>query len=215
MNVRTARFLAPWLLVILVACQPVTATPPPPSPTPAPPFFADDFRDPSSGWLTMEDDNGRIAYQDGKMTIRSEGRGSALLTTPGFLLEDAIIEVDVEWVDGTMDNWMGVLCRMTENEDGYIFLISADGFYLVGLYLDGVATALDGPTTSELIRTGAAVNHVQVECNGQELRLWVNDTLLSEQTASTLASGDVGLMADSLDGNPTEVHFDNFVVQRP
>lgn len=203
-------------VLALAACLPT----PTPTSTSLPPtatsslLFQDDFGDASSGWLTMDDEWGTIAYQDGAMVARNEGLGQALFTDAGLSVDDAVIEVEVEWRDGTQDNWMGVSCRLQENNDNYAFLISADGFYLVARYDGGLPQPLDGPNPAAAIRTGAAVNQMRVECTGPSLRMWVNDTLLSEQQDATLTSGLVGLLVDSLDGTPTEVGFDNFAVSQ-
>lgn len=211
------------VVLALAACYPppapVTLTAPPtvPPPTATVPsglLLQDDFSDPNSGWLTMGDESGTIAYRDGALVVRNEGLGQALFTDAGLTVSDVTVEVDVEWRDGTQDNWMGVACRMQPNNDNYAFFISADGFYLVAEYSGGAAQPLDGPNPSTAIRTGAAVNHLRVECRGDSLRLWVNGTLLSEQRDGTLTEGLVGLLVDSLDGTPTEVRFDNFVAER-
>ncbi len=215
--IQRARSLLLLTVLLLAACLPTPTAPPPtvPPPTvPSGPLFQDDFSNPASGWLTADDEGGSIAYRDGALLVRNQGLGTALFTDAGLTVDDATIEVDVEWVDGTQDNWMGVSCRMQENNDNYAFLISADGFYLLARYSAGVAQPLDGPNPAAAVRTGAAVNHMRVECRGDSLRLWVNDTLLSEQRDGTLTEGIVGLLVDSLDGTPTEVRFDNFVVSR-
>ncbi len=203
------------VILALAACFPTPTPTPEPTTRPVPSLpFQDDFSNPNSGWLTMDDEWGKVAYENGALVIRNEGQGRALFTDVGLTADNVTVEVDVEWAAGTQDNWMGVSCRMQENNDNYAFLISADGFFLVARYSGGMPQPLDGPNPSNAIRIGAAVNRLKVECQGQELRLWVNGTLLSEQRDATLTSGLVGLLADSLDGTPTEVRFDNFTARR-
>lgn len=208
---RRQRLLLLLFALTLAACRSPTAIP---TVTPTGPLFWDDFSDPASGWSTLDDADGWIAYQDGALVIHNEGRGTALVTSPGRTFGDSVIEVEAVWSGGTEDNWMGPVCRMQEN-NGYAFLISADGYFLLARYLEGEGVSLDGPLPSEIIQAGNVVNQLRAECAGQTLRLWVNDVLLSEKTDAAFAAGEAGLLVDSLDGTPTEVRFDHFVVRRP
>ena len=208
------------LTLLLTACYIPTPTPPPVTPTPppattVPALFADDFSDPAGCWVTLDDADGRIVCQDGALLMDNYGAGTTLFAGPGREFDNAAIAVDVTWRDGSQDNWMGIACRMQDNGDSYVFLVSADGFYLLARYADGTPMPLDGPTASTAIHTGAAANHLRAECAGPTLRLWVNDTLVSEQSDAVLTSGEVGLLLDAADDNPTGVSFDNFVVQTP
>ena len=106
---------------------------------------------------------------------------------------------------------------MDSDGNGYIFGISADGFYCVGMYEDwDEGAVLIEPTRSIHINEGQGIiNVVRAECNGSTLRLSVNGHLLADINDTTLTSGDIGVGSCSWSGTFTEVAFDNIVVKAP
>jgi hypothetical protein len=60
-----------------------------------------------------------------------------------------------------------------------------------------------------------ATNHIRSICDGSALALFVNGRRLATAEDSTFAKGDIALTATSYEDEPTEVHFDSLVVQRP
>ena len=65
------------------------------------------------------------------------------------------------------------------------------------------------------IKTGAAVNHLRADCNGDTLTFYINGFKIAEARDSTLTHGDVGLLAGTFDQPGVDVIFDNFVVMKP
>ncbi len=127
-----------------------------------------------------------------------------------------VINVQLRQVAGTQNNWMGVLARQQDEQNYYLFALSADGYYLVLRVKEGVATALAGPTASEYINLGQDANHLQVRCEGDTLALSANGLLLVSRTDDTFAAGQVALFADSVAFyETTTVAFDSLVISEP
>ncbi len=55
----------------------------------------------------------------------------------------------------------------------------------------------------------------RVECVDDQLRFWVNGELPVDVTDGSLSEGDMGLGVALLDGEYSEVVFDNLVVSAP
>ena len=177
----------------------------------------DDFETIDLNWITGEFDNGVVRIVDGEIRIRNfTESGTSITAIYDERSADQIIDVDVMLVAGTDDNWQTVECR-TQGDSYYDLGISADGYYLIDVWIDG--EKLDkslGPTASSFINTGMdAVNALHVECVGDRLSLSVNGNLIAELTDTNLESGEVGLSVNALADEFTEVAFDNFRLAVP
>ena len=181
-------------------------------------LFSDDFSNPSSGWETGDYEGGWAEYQMGALHIEDSTYDDACTYSDLYrYYSDLAIEVETWLVAGTDDNWQQVFCRCVDDDNYYNFGISADGYYAISVWKNGVRSALSGsPTLSSYINEGwDEVNLMRVECEGNTLRLYANGHLLSEVTDSTFSNGYVGLGVTSLAGSYSEVAFDNFVITAP
>jgi hypothetical protein len=127
------------------------------------------------------------------------------------------IEVDATKVSGADDNYFGILCRYQDDQNYYYFLVSSNGYYVIGKYKNGQYIALikDGWLYSDYIHQGETTNRLRADCIGNTLALYINDSRLSEVDDSDFGLGDIGLTAASLNTAGTEILFDNFVARRP
>jgi len=182
-------------------------------------IFTDDFSNPASGWETSDTSRGRVMYQSRSLVIRDyTGTDSARTTShrADSYVQDAIVEFDVKWIDGTDDNWQSVEVRNDRSGSAYGFDISADGYYGITVDVNGRPQNLVGPTQSSYIRRGRnAVNSVQASAIGSALRLSVNGHLLAEETDTRLKEGSISFSVSSLAGQYSEVAFTNLRVSRP
>ena len=181
--------------------------------------LVDDFSIVSPNWLTGKSASGETWIEGGAMHVRSitgEDNGSTVVEYDA-VFGDHMIEVETTLVDGTDDNWQTVTCRKVSNDSYYDLGISADGYYLVDIWVDGSKLNKSlGPSRSRHILTGRnAVNALRVECVGTSLRLFVNGNIVAEITDSNISRGQVGLSVDSLDGKFSEVAFDNIRITVP
>ncbi len=207
--------------------QPPTATPRPATATPRPivtpppergnALLDDDFGDSSSGWEIGDYAGGSVGYKDGIYFVRGEEDGNVMWGVLKRSFDDLVIEVDATQVmaPANDNNAYGVKCREQSGGDGYVFMISGDGYYSIQIVVNGDWEQLVEWTTSDVIRQGNRTNHIRAVCDGTHLALFVNGELLAETEDSTYSEGDIGLAASTMEDEPTEIHFDNLVVRRP
>jgi len=176
-----------------------------------------DFETIDPSWNAGKFENGVVRIADGEMFIRNFTVSQASVTAIyDAEFDDVIIDVDVRLAEGTADNWQTVECRIDGNYY-YDLGISADGYYIIDVWIDGVQheKSLE-PTPSPYIVTGAAaVNSLHVECIGNRLSLSVNGNLLAELEDNAILSGGVGLSVNALAETFSEAAFDNFRVAAP
>ena len=210
--------LGTGILLILSACQ-------------VPPFssslfkissgavmFQDDFSNPSSGWVNLiDEDYGILDYFDGYYRVEVQGDHQMLWTGPGMNFSDVRLEADAIKVIGSPDDIFGVICRGTDQNNFYFFVISSDGYYGIGKMINGVQTLIDIPglLPSEIITQGKAINHLRADCVADQLDFYVNGGKLASVNDIDLTNGDVGVIAGNLESPQTVVLFDNFSVLNP
>jgi hypothetical protein len=181
-------------------------------------LFEDDFSSPESGWQDIfRDDTGISDYDRGGFRLRVGEPNFDYWANPGLEFADLRIEVEATMIGGPDDNLFGVICRYSDLENFYFFLLASDGYFAVGKYTGGeyglIGSDLMLPT--EEVLGGEATNRIRVECVGETLRLFINGVQVIEVTDSDHATGDVGLIAGTLDQPGTDILFDNFAVLEP
>lgn len=179
-------------------------------------LFQDDFSKTSSGWDKWSGDSGSTDYVDGTYQIMVTDSQYDLWANPGESFSDVSVEVDAVIVGGPEDNDFGILCRYVDTENYYFGIISSDGYYAIGTVIGGTQSIIgENMQPSDTIKTGYESNRIRFDCVGSTLSLYVNGKLVQEETDSSFASGDVGLMAGTFDTGGTQIAFDNFVVSKP
>ncbi|GAI19215.1 unnamed protein product, partial [marine sediment metagenome] len=129
---------------------------------------------------------------------------------------DFVLEVDTKLVDGTDDNWHGVVCRFQDIGNYYAFGISADGYYQIARFVDGQQLVIEPISYSTHINQGWDVtNFIHIKCVGNRLSLAVNGHTLANVTDNSFSGGEIGFLATSLAGSFSEIAFDNLVVTEP
>lgn len=177
----------------------------------------DDFSRVSPNWRIGKFSNGETWIEGGVMHVRAIKDDSSLYVDYDAVFGDQIIEVETVLLDGTDDNWQTVNCRQVDDSNYYDLGISADGYYLLDVWVDGSKLAKSlGPSRSPHIRTGRnVVNALRIECVGTNLRLFVNGNLVAELTDETFSKGLVALSVMSIGGAFSEVAYDNLRITVP
>jgi len=180
-------------------------------------LFQDGFSDPSSGWDRIRSLEGMTDYEGDRYRIVVNAANADYWANPGLYFKDVQIEVDALKNAGTDDNDFGILCRYQDTENFYFLIISSDGYYGIGIVVDGHQKLLEPPQMyhSEAIYPGNAVNHMQAVCQGSRLALSVNGDLIAETYDSTFSDGDIGLIVGSFDEPGVDILFDNLSVKNP
>ena len=194
--------------------QPSPGGPPPPPPGA---LLTEDFSNPDSGWEIGDYDSGSVGYAEGYYYVTSHGNGDMMWGLAFRNFTDLIIDVDATQVSAPANNnnAYGVMCRVQEDNDGYLLRISGDGYYAIHRIVDGEFEPLVDWTTTDVVRQGNGTNHIQAICDGSHLVLIVNGERLAETEDTTYVEGDIALTATSFEDEPTEIHFDNLVVTAP
>ena len=180
-------------------------------------FFEDDFSDPGSGWEVGEYTEGSVGYRDGYYFVTSVSDGQTMWGVANQDYADLAIEVDAIQVvaPANNNNGYGVKCRVQSGGsggDGYALLVSGDGYYSIQVIVSGSYEPLIEWTASSAVNQGYSTNRIRVVCEGTRLALFANGELLGEVDDSTYSSGDISLMAVTLEDSVTEAHFDNLIV---
>jgi hypothetical protein len=184
------------------------------------PVFSDDFSSPSSRWPQFNKQDGGYQYQDsqngGEYVITVNQNNSLFWSTHPENYGDSKISVEAGRISGGQ-GYYGLLCRVQDTDDFYYFIVRPDGYFTIGRYQDASFFPLTpgGWTFHDAIQTGNAVNLLEVECEGDQLRFSANGELLGEATDDAFSSGKAGLVAAALDDTGFEASFDNFKVYSP
>ncbi len=180
-------------------------------------LLQDDFSNPSSGWEVGEFDSGSVGYTSDAYFVVSLGDSDMMWGLAFQQFDDVVIEVEATQVRAPSNdnNGYGVMCRVQDNDDGYMLRVSGDGFYAIQKWSNDELVALVDWTTSDAINLGNATNQIRATCDGSTFSLEVNGQLLATTEDSEFASGDLALTATSFEEDPTEVQFDNLVVTAP
>lgn len=180
-------------------------------------IFQDDFSREDSGWDRYSDETYRADYIDGAYVIKVHAANMTAWSRPQLDLENVLIRVEGFRSAGPEDNVYGVICRYTDHENFYFFMIGSDGYAGIGKFLGGKKELLSHETLLPVdsIGTGEEANLIQAACVDDELTLWINGELVFQVTASDLTHGDVGLLAGAYDQGGVEIRFDNFSTLMP
>ncbi|MBN2046052.1 MAG: hypothetical protein JW757_13600 [Anaerolineales bacterium] len=179
-------------------------------------LFEDDFSDPSSGW-EISSQGGIKDYYSGTYHIGVDDPNIFSWSVAGQTYGDVIIDVDMAFTGSAGLAEMGVICRMENNQDFYFLTIRSDGGYAIFKMYQGneFFLGMKGYQHSDAVNTGLATNHMQVECQGEELALTVNGQELIRVRDASYQVGDVGLIAGAFSESDVNVFFDNFYVNQP
>ena len=154
-------------------------------------------------------------YFEGGYRILVQRPGLNYWSTPEKDYRDVRIEVDLLKLAGPDENRMGLMCRY-QNGNHYFFVISNDGYYGIGKFIDGQTTLLGQSEMqpNEMIQP-TMVNHLRADCSGNTLTFYVNFAEIASVEDDALSSGDIGVLAGSFSQPGVDVSFDHCVVLQP
>ena len=181
-------------------------------------LFSDDFSTTSKKWDQVTEADRSTGYYNNAYRITVNSTDSHVWANPKPKdYADTRIEVDAWKNGGPDDNDFGIICRSSGEGEFYYGVISSDGFY--GIYKvtsdGGDSLGNDSMLESDAILQGGVTNHLRFDCVGTTLSLYVNDTLVDQQTDSSYTTGNIGLMAGTYQASGTDILFDNFFVYNP
>lgn len=124
--------------------------------------------------------------------------------------------VRVQWLqgrnpEGYIASYYGVVFRSPDEDNGYAFLVSTNGHYMVWKFQEGEDFVLIPWTSSDLIRCGREigdfVNRLGIVAHGADFEFYINGTLVNTVTDDSFGSGYLGVLA------ATGTHIDDFDVR--
>lgn len=179
-------------------------------------LFEDTFDNPDSGW-EVGTQGGIKDYYQGTYHIRVSDENIFSWSVAQQSLGDVQIEVDMAYTGPAEMGEMGVICRMQNSHDFYMFTIRSDGGYAILKMYQGneYFISAQGYQFSDAISKGLSTNHLTVLCVGNKLGMTVNGVHLITVEDSSYNVGDVGLVAGSFEEPDVNVYFDNFQVMQP
>jgi len=214
LHLSTVTLLSSFIF-IFSACASATPLPPAPPAASGTVLFQDEFEASTTGWHRFANEGGIMDYFEGGFRILVQQPGLNFWSTPEKNYGDVRIEADVLKLAGPDENRMGLMCRY-QGGDYYFFIISNDGYYAVGKFING-QTALLGQSEmqpSALIQPNM-ISHLRADCVGNTLTFYVNFNEVATVQDSDLPSGDIGVVAGTFSQPGADVSFDNFVVMQP
>lgn len=207
-------FLSSFMF-LLAACLPAAPTEPVRTGNPGDILYQESFTDNTSGWDRVINDGGIMDYDSGGYRILVRQPNMNYWSTPEMNFGDVRVEVDVTKLNGPDENRMGLMCRY-QNGNYYFFVISNDGYYGIGKFINGQASLMGDSDMSPIpIVQLEPLNHLRADCVGDMLRFYVNYTEIANVQDGELQTGDVGVMAGSFSEPGVDVLFQNFVVMQP
>ena len=189
-------------------------TPQQPAPSGSKVLYQDDFSDPGSGWEVISDSDSAVGYANGayQVSVFQPKYLTWSYLEPAY--DDTVLRVDAKVTKATRAGDYGLICRRQDAENFYGFEVSEDGYFVIYKYVAGEYTALHDWEASDAIPSGKTVQ-LTVSCVGDQLSLAVGGTVLAAVTDSSFSSGNVGLIAGTMDTPGLTVAFDNFAILKP
>lgn len=179
--------------------------------------FVETFDEPGA-WGTGEDAFSIGAVTDGVYDFTVLENDVTRWASAGKNFGDGVYELEATPVEGPLDNGYGLIFRAdAEAGDFYLFKVSADGYVWIGRYKGGaeeVTIIGDHWFESPAVLRGLNVTNVlRVQAEAGNMIFYVNEQEVGRVTDTTFASGDVGVLVQTLGGGGVRVLFDNLSVR--
>ncbi len=174
--------------------------------------YFEDFNDGlAQDWDEDLDQNWEVVF--GEYRAQSSGSDFMFSRYIGQEWENLSVQMSCRR-DGSIYNSAGVLLRASSNFDdgvgsGYVFQIATDGDYSIWKQINGSWSWLQSWTYSSAINPGTNVLIASAE--GNQLKFFINDTLVWNGTDNDLTSGHIGLGGYTDLGDATH-YFDDVLV---
>jgi len=127
---------------------------------------------------------------------------------------DFYLAVDVQQVDGPLSGEAGLIFRLNELDEYYLYEIDAQGNFAVFIRLqDGWETLYDWSESKAILADSP--NRLAIVARGSQLFFFINEQLVASLTDERLTSGKAGVLIGlSNEGDRGVWEFDNFELRR-
>jgi TolB-like protein len=165
-------------------------------------LLVEDFEKPGD-WLETE----LLYYEDGWYHIYSPEMDYYTWKHPVF--DDFVYEAEARWVEGEEDFGYGILFRVQDDDNYYLFDITQTGYFKLDKKVDGNYSDITSWEPTSAINT-AGKNILKVEALGKNITLYINNFKVKEVVDGTFHSGEFGFFA----GGNVHAAFDNVKIYR-
>ncbi len=180
-------------------------------------LLVDDFSDPESGFPTLTDEQGSVAYSDGVLlfTVLVE---EVEWRPPSRRVDAQDVSVTVLSTlrSGPPRSEWGILCRWQDGDNHVALAVSAAGQAGIWRKAAGEVEWLApwAEVDSALLGRGGQLT-LTATCAGDSLRLEAGGQLLAEAADPAPTPGDIALLARLLEPGEMIVAFDDLLVTEP
>ena len=184
-------------------------------------ILRDTFDDNRNDW-PLEEDNGELAMvswkiANGKYQWDTRAKeGFFYWTYPSLEpITDFYLSVDAQKIEGPQDGQYGLVYRLIDEFNYYLFMIDQDKNYSFQLYNEGEwFTITNGIISQSVMQDG--INQIAVIGERDNFRFYINDIFIDEGTDSSLSSGRSGIAVGlSYPEDQAIFEFDNFELRSP
>lgn len=190
------------------------------APTDGDQLYHDEFVVGETGvWQIEGDELARALVEDGRLQIEIDEVQTihfATLAEPKF--EDFTLSVDVNFIEGDLENSAGVLFRMVSPQQFYRFDITGSGLYIVERHNDdGSWTRFTEQwTATSALKSGLQqINRLKIVADGPNFSFYANDQLLLQTSDDQYPGGQIALDGGTFGQAGLKVSFDNLDVKKP
>ena len=162
-------------------------------------LYSEDFK--KREWLETD----KLFYQNDRYHIHSPDED--WYTWQNETFSDFVYEVEVQLHAGEEDYGFGIIFRVQDTDNYYLFDITRTGYFKIDKKVDGEYFDLSDWERSTAINA-QSVNYLKVEAVGNLLTFFINNNKIKEVFDSTFKGGNIGLFAA---GN-VHASFDNLKV---
>lgn len=207
--------------------------------TPGDLLYVSTFDDPSTDWEQYE---GRLSAQvmDAALRLDVDAEASLPFSTAAPYFSDFDMLVRTRPVAGPINNAYGVVFRLQDRDNYYMFLISSDGYYQVQRKVNGQERLLSDWIPSPLINQGFDVdNWLRVVARGESFQFYINGEIVdlcipssafgvstysdhcvdgemeSHLIDGAMSDGQLGVVAQSFDERGVVIDFDDLLIYGP
>jgi hypothetical protein len=174
--------------------------------------WQDNFDD-NKGWQLSADASATVSIYDGKLIIEVHEPGQVAWSAHESVWDNFEMTVVTEQLAGPLDNEYGLLLRMDNDTDFYVFSVSGDGYTRAALFQDELWTVLGSDwTPNDNINQGLSANTLSVTALDTTFTLSVNGAEVLKIDDETLSSGSIGLYAGAFGEGGVVVAFDDLNV---
>ena len=164
---------------------------------------------PGGYWDTGDTPYAQREISDGQLHLHIKNIGDISWSFNGVSGDNFYVQAATTVSTCRAGDYYGIVFRVLDDSNFYMFGISCDGRYRVMLQKDGQFTSLINFTFSPDIVVFGGYNLLGVRAVNNQFSFYINDQLLASTTDDTFAGGRFGVFAKSFETPGLTVHFDD------